>query len=63
MAINLALSLSPTHEAQLLDCDVEEPNGHIFLHSPMSQSESVFIPVPKVDETKCQEGELNKKVR
>ena len=53
VATNLALALSDKSKVQLLDCDVEEPNAHIFLHSPMNQSQSVFIPIPKVDETKC----------
>ncbi len=53
VATNFALALSDKGKVQLLDCDVEEPNAHIFLHSPMSQSQPVFIPVPKVDETKC----------
>jgi MinD superfamily P-loop ATPase len=38
---------------QLLDCDVEEPNAHIFLKPDISCSEVVSIPVPKVDEEKC----------
>jgi len=38
---------------QLLDCDVEEPNAHVFLKPAISRSEVVSIPVPKVDEEKC----------
>ena len=53
VATSLALVLSGKSKVQLLDCDVEEPNVHIFLHSPMNQSQPVFIPIPKVDETKC----------
>jgi MinD superfamily P-loop ATPase len=37
----------------LLDCDVEEPNGHIFLRPAITGSEMVSIPVPKVAEDKC----------
>jgi MinD superfamily P-loop ATPase len=36
-----------------LDCDVEEPNGHIFLKSKQESSESVYIAVPKIDDEKC----------
>ncbi|MFC1674958.1 ATP-binding protein [Candidatus Omnitrophota bacterium] len=50
VAVNLALSLK---EAQLLDCDVEEPNCHIFLKPEISESKPAFIPVPEIDESKC----------
>jgi MinD superfamily P-loop ATPase len=53
VATSLALSLSDKCKVQLLDCDVEEPNAHIFLHSAINQSQAVFIPVPKIDEAKC----------
>ncbi len=51
VATSLALSLKG--KVQLLDCDVEEPNAHIFLRSTTNQSQPVFLPIPKVDETKC----------
>lgn len=50
IAVNLALSLS---NIQLLDCDVEEPNTHIFIKPEINGTISVPIPVPKVDEGKC----------
>ena len=53
VATSLALSLSDDYKVQLLDCDVEEPNIHIFLHLAVNQSQPVYIPIPKVDETKC----------
>ena len=53
MASSLALSLKNEHQVQLLDCDVEEPNAHIFLNPAFSEREPVFIPVPQVDEAKC----------
>ena len=53
VATSLALALSDKDKVQLLDCDVEEPNAHIFLSSAMNQSQPVFLPIPKVDETKC----------
>jgi MinD superfamily P-loop ATPase len=37
----------------LLDCDVEEPNCHIFLKPEIEHSETVSLPVPAVDEDKC----------
>jgi MinD superfamily P-loop ATPase len=53
VATNLALSLRDRFKVQLLDCDVEEPNAHIFLKPEIDQSEAVCIPVPVVDEGKC----------
>jgi len=53
VATSLALSLGDKGKVQLLDCDVEEPNAHIFVHSSLNQSQPVFIPVPLIDETKC----------
>jgi MinD superfamily P-loop ATPase len=53
VATNLALSLKDRLRVQLLDCDVEEPNAHIFLKPKITQSEAVCIPVPVVDEEKC----------
>jgi len=50
VAVNLALSLP---HAQILDCDVEEPNAHIFVKPKIDRRETVTIPVPKVDESKC----------
>lgn len=50
IAVNLALSLN---NVQFLDCDVEEPNAHIFLKPEMKEKLSAFIPIPEVDEAKC----------
>lgn len=52
IAVNLALSL-PKGRVQLIDCDVEEPNSHLFLRPLLHQITSVGIPVPRIDETKC----------
>jgi len=50
VAVNLALSLD---KVQLLDCDVEEPNCHIFIKPVFNEKKAVFIPVPEVDKKKC----------
>ena len=50
VAVNLALSLS---SAQLLDCDVEEPNSHIFIKPEIKAKLPAFIPVPEVDKSRC----------
>jgi MinD superfamily P-loop ATPase len=53
VATSLALSLRDRDKVQLLDCDVEEPNDHIFLKPVITGSEAVRIPIPVVDEKKC----------
>lgn len=54
VAVNLACVLADSGQAvQYLDCDVEEPNGHIFLKPEITAAEQVGIPVPVVDEEKC----------
>lgn len=53
VATSLALSLEDRDKVQLLDCDVEEPDDHVFLKPIITCSESVSIPVPRVDEAKC----------
>jgi len=50
VAVNLALALK---NVQFLDCDVEEPNAHIFLKPRINGEKKAFIPVPEVDEAKC----------
>ncbi len=39
--------------AQLLDCDVEEPNCHILMKPVFERSDVVRLPVPEVDAQKC----------
>lgn len=36
-----------------VDCDVEEPNGHIFLKPHGLRAEDVCVMTPKIDEAKC----------
>ena len=38
---------------QFLDCDVEEPNAHIFLKPRIKKRYPVTIPVPQIDLSKC----------
>jgi len=54
IATNLARSIARTgNTVQYLDCDVEEPNGHIFLKPQTERTQPVTIGVPEVDEEKC----------
>jgi len=51
VAVSLALSLEGS--VVLMDCDVEAPNSHIFLHPIIAGEENVYISVPRIDESKC----------
>jgi MinD superfamily P-loop ATPase len=51
VAVNLARSQE--RPVQVLDCDVEEPNAHLFLHGVTTGRETVCMPVPEVDESLC----------
>lgn len=53
IAVNLALALSSSTSVQFLDCDVEEPNAHIFLKPRILKSKPVFLPTPEIDTKKC----------
>jgi len=50
LAVNMAISIG---NAQLLDCDVEEPNAHIFLNPKITRQEPVYRLVPLVNEELC----------
>ncbi|MFZ0430702.1 MAG: ATP-binding protein [Acidobacteriota bacterium] len=51
VALNLArVACSPI---QLLDCDVEAPNAHLFVGGSVGRSVTVSIPVPEVDPSRC----------
>ena len=41
------------HPSQYVDCDVEEPNGYIFLKPEFSQSIPVKVEIPCVDDAIC----------
>ncbi len=49
----ISTNLAKVMKARYIDCDVEEPNGFIFLKPDIEESSDVFIPVPKVDKDKC----------
>jgi MinD superfamily P-loop ATPase len=50
VAVNLALSLE---NVQFLDCDVEAPNAHLFLHPKIEEKYPVRVPVPRIDKGRC----------
>jgi MinD superfamily P-loop ATPase len=51
VATNLAASLD--RKLRLLDCDVEEPNVHLFIKPAHQQSSVEFTFVPDIDEGSC----------
>ncbi len=51
--VALALAETLGERGRLLDCDVEEPNCHLFLDSAPARSEPVEIPVPEFDPARC----------
>ncbi len=53
-ATNLAMALAESGErTAYVDCDVEEPNGHIFLRPTITTRLDVTTPVPQIDEELC----------
>ena len=50
VATNLACSINAP---QFLDCDVEDPNAHLFLNPVLQRTEPVLLPLPVVDYEKC----------
>ncbi|MDO4544287.1 MAG: 4Fe-4S binding protein [Clostridia bacterium] len=50
MSVNLAAA---TKSASYIDCDVEEPNGRIFLQPKGCEETPVFTALPEFDESKC----------
>jgi MinD superfamily P-loop ATPase len=51
VSVNLARVVGAA--VQLLDCDVEEPNAHLFLGGIASRTEMVTAPIPEVDKSLC----------
>jgi MinD superfamily P-loop ATPase len=52
-SVAVALALSLEEPVQLLDCDVEAPNGHLFLKPEWEKKEVIYARIPEVDEGKC----------
>lgn len=54
VSVNLAVLASrgdkPVH---FCDCDVEEPNAHLFLHPEFDEKKQITLPLPIVDQDLC----------
>jgi len=54
VAVNLAVTIARQgRSVHLCDCDVEEPNAHLFLDPVFSARWPVTVPVPAVDQDLC----------
>ncbi len=54
IATNLAYYCAGLGEnVQYLDCDVEKPNGHIFLKPKITTSKEITVDIPQVNLEKC----------
>ncbi len=54
ISTNLALLVGESVKKTVyLDCDVEEPNGHLFLNPSFDKKIASSIQIPVIDETKC----------
>lgn len=54
VATNLAVTAAAAGKSvAYLDCDVEEPNGFLFLKPNITRSEPVRVSIPQVDQEKC----------
>ncbi len=51
--VSTSLALVIENNVQLLDCDVEEPNAHIFIKAEIKNKYPAFIPIPQIDKSKC----------
>ena len=51
--LSVALAQAWNGPVQLLDCDVEAPNASIFLSLENSSEQTVSVPIPVVDSSRC----------
>ncbi len=51
VATNLAAAMD--EQVTFLDCDVEEPNAHLFLKPEITHRQPVYTFLPKIDEDRC----------
>lgn len=51
--IATSLAVSVNEGVQFIDCDVEEPNAHIFLKPVVEETRKVCVQVPEIDNDRC----------
>ena len=52
-SFTLSLAAEQSQPPLFLDCDVEAPNAHLFLHPRLDEQQDVALLIPSVDESKC----------
>lgn len=50
VSVNLACAIK---NSVYVDCDVEEPNGHLFFKPRGIKTEPVYVKLPQIDKAKC----------
>jgi len=50
LSVNLASAAAPS---TYIDCDAEEPNGHLFFKPVWEHTQQVTVPLPKVNSSLC----------
>jgi len=53
VATSLALSLADSNQVKFMDCDVEAPNAHLFLHPVIKEEIPATIRIPKINSDRC----------
>ena len=53
VATSLALVLGKFQTVNFLDCDVEAPNAHLYLHPKIEETKTVNLLIPQVDPSRC----------
>ena len=53
IATSLALSLASIAKVRYFDCDVEAPNGHLFLNPEFSEKKEAVICIPQIQSLLC----------
>ncbi len=51
--VAVAIATASSTPVEYVDCDVEEPNGSIFLKPEVTRTETVCVQVPAIDEAVC----------
>lgn len=51
--LSTSLALCAQGEVQFLDCDVEAPNGHLFLRPELTESSRHTVTIPRINTDQC----------
>ncbi len=50
ISVNLTFAAG---NSNYIDCDVEEPNGHLYFKPEIFKKEKIYVKIPQVDKEKC----------